>query len=142
MKSLYDFLFETTGYYGPAVLAVTAVYASLFLSACFELALLFFSAPAQREKRRASRTFIRFFTACSEISKLAVIGGFALTLIGFVQVIEGFRSFSKNAALDGMGLAVMSSACYVPMVALGTLWAWLLKTALALKPDLKQFLGD
>jgi hypothetical protein len=142
--NLFEFLTRATGWpFAVAIVALTACYSGLFINALYEL-VRFYSLPADRwERRRFGRSLIRLFTASSDVVKLAVVGGFALTLIGFIQVIEGFRTFDKNVALGGMSLAVVSSMCYVPVVIVSTLWLWALRAATAVRPELKEhFWGD
>lgn len=138
--NVLEFVVDKTGLYGIAMISVTAIYAGLFLNAAWELAVLLLTRKQNLNRRSGGRGVIRFFTAANDVVKIAAIAGFFMTLLGFQQVIEGFRVFDKTLALSGMSLAVMSSACYVPIVALAALWLMLTRTALAARPDLRDFI--
>lgn len=137
--NLLEYVTDKTGIYGWIMIGVTAVYAGLFVAATWELLGLLLTSPDRYPNRSASRKMIRFFTAANDIVKIAAIAGFFMTLVGFQQVIEGFRAFDKSLALSGMSLAVMSSACYVPIVALASVWLLLVRTAVATKPAIRDF---
>lgn len=138
--SLGEYLVRNMGVYGYAMIAVTAAYAALFANAAWDLAVLARTKPGELEKRGRERKLIRFFTACSDVAKLATIGGFFMTLVGFQQVIEGFRSVDKNLALSGMTTAVLSSACYVPIIAFLALWMLLIRLVFSVRPEISAFL--
>lgn len=137
--SLLEFIVDRMGVYGILMIAVTALYAGMFVSASWDLLVLACTPKDRIPARSRERTVIRFFTGCSDIVKVATVGGFFLTLIGFQQVIEGFRVVDKGLALTGMTTAVLSSACYVPLVALAALWLLLTRIVIAARPEIATF---
>jgi len=138
--SLLDYLLQNMGGYAVAMIAITAVYAGIFANAVWDFAALARTKPEDLVRRHRERRLIRFFTACTDVVKIATIGGFFLTLVGFQQVIEGFRVVDKQLALTGMTTAVLSSACYVPLMALAALWFLLVRAVNAYRPDLVPFI--
>lgn len=137
--SLLHFIVDRMGAYGIAMIAVTSLYAGLFVNASWDLFALAFTAQDRLPARTRERKLVRFFTGCNEIVKVATVAGFFLTLIGFQQVIEGFRIVDKSLALTGMTTAVLSSACYVPLVALAAVWLLLTRIVIAARPEIATF---
>jgi hypothetical protein len=137
--SLLTFIVDKMGVYGAAMIVITALYAGMLASAAWDLLSMAFTSKERLAERSRERKLVRFFTGCNDIVKVATVAGFFLTLIGFQQVIEGFRVVDKGLALTGMTTAVLSSACYVPLVALAALWLLLTRVVIASRPDIAAF---
>lgn len=136
-RSVFELFIDATGFYGYVIIVVTATYAGLFLNALWELFRLYRAGPDKLPGMEYSSRVVRIFTSLNDLVKLAVAGGFLLTLVGFIQVIEGFRAVDKGSTLDGMSLAVVSSITYVPSVIISGTWLLLLRAAVAARPEIE-----